>query len=88
MRIFNTIEFKIGFEFRGIKYAFHKKQLYRLPFQSGFRYYGLKVIQQISVGNLPGYRCAREKLSINKIKGLLKQVDWKVEEPTRECLPF
>lgn len=88
MSNFNTIEFKFGFEFRGRRYGFYEKNLYRLPFINGMRHYPMRIIPKISVGNLPGYRCCREKISINKIKALLKNVDWKEKVFREDKLPF
>lgn len=33
---------KYGFDYMGRTYAWHKKELYRLPFQIGLTFYGVK----------------------------------------------
>ncbi len=78
MSDFKTLRFTAGFTYRGLRFAFYNKELYRLPYTNGQRQYPARILPVIKVGNALGYRCALEKLSGNKITALLKPVDWKI----------
>lgn len=74
-----VLVFKYGFEFDGFLYGWNNKDLYRLPSNSGNKFYGIKKLDVIKVGSGLGYRIKREKLSINQIKLLTVAIDKEYE---------
>lgn len=77
-----------GFEYMGVRYSWHKKQLYRLSFTRNNRSFDLKLIHPIVIGSTTVYNIQRKKITLNKIKLLTKQVDWKVEIIEKQICPF
>ena len=73
-------EFTIGFTYKGLSYGWEKGHLYRLPstIASGKKY-GFKKLSIISVGNKKGYRCMRDKLTIEQLTDMSVPIDVKVE---------
>ena len=62
------ILFLYGFEHKGFLYGWYKKELYRLPSESGIKNYSLKKLEMIKVGRQKGYRCKRDKLSLVQLR--------------------
>jgi hypothetical protein len=70
-----TITFRHGFEYKGQPYGWHEKKLYRLPFASGKRHYGLKQLNIINVGKTLGYCCSRKKLSKYQLEAMTEPIN-------------
>ena len=68
--------FNYGFEYKGIRYGWKNKKLYRLPFSRGGRNYPMKELNVIQIGASLGYRVARDQKSIKQLQMLTKPVDW------------
>ncbi len=83
------MRFEYGFEYKGARYGFLKKKLYRLPYEKEGRNYGLLIIPQIKIGKTKAYRIQRDKLTINRIQNITQKVAWEVEriERNSDC-PF
>lgn len=62
------INFQYGFGHKGFLFRWNEKELYRLPSENGKQYYPLKKLNLIKVGNQKGYRCKRDKLSLEQLK--------------------
>ena len=73
-----TIEFKYGFIYKGVRYAWKDKKLFRLPFERNLRTFGLKEIPQYVFKTTQVYNVQRDKLTILKLKERTVKVDWYV----------
>ena len=74
-----TLTFKYGFTYKGLSYGWNNQELYRLPTTAtNGKYYGLKKLSIIKVGNHDGYRVNRDKLSINRLKSMTVDIDTEV----------
>ena len=71
-----TIEFKYGFIYKGVRYAWKDKKLFRLPFERNLRTFGLKEIPQYVFKTTQVYNVQRDKLTILKLKERTVKVDW------------
>lgn len=60
------MNFKYGFYYKDRLYVWFEKKLYRYPFSSSGRYFGLKEIKEVS----GKYRICRDWVSKEKIKSL------------------
>jgi len=83
-----TIEFKYGFIYKGVRYAWKNKKLYRLPFERNLRTYRLKEIPQYVFKSTQVYNVQRSKLTINKLKFLTEKVDWNIQTIVEDRCPF
>jgi hypothetical protein len=87
------IKFSHGFEYKGVRYGWYENELYRLPYtsESGKVYADLKKIEPKYIGKQKstiGYRCQRDWLTQNRIKGLTtKQRNWKINQDTCPVCP-
>lgn len=80
--------FNFGFIRNGVPYGWYKKELYRLPFERKGRAYSFKKLDQIMVGNNPGYRVAGQKKTIDQLKELTHTVDWSYSVIKNNNTPF
>jgi hypothetical protein len=81
--------FEYGFEYKGAKYGFKKKKLYRLPYFKEGRNYGFLEIPQTKIGKTKVYRIQRDKLTLNRIQNITTKVNWEIDrvEKNKHC-PF
>lgn len=83
-----TIEFKYGFIYKGVRYAWKDKKLFRLPFERNKRTFGLKEIPRYVFKSTQVYNVQRTKLTLNKLRLLTEQVNWNVNKVIEEEYPF
>jgi len=83
-----TIEFKYGFIYKGVRYAWKDKKLFRLPFERNKRTFGLKEIPQYVFKSTQVYNVQRTKLTLNKLRLLTERVNWNVNKVIEEEYPF
>ena len=83
-----TIEYKYGFEYKNVRYAWKNKKLFRLPYTKNKRSYVLKEIPQYVFKCTVIYNVQRDKLTLNKLKFLTKKVDWRVDLVIEDEYPF
>lgn len=80
------IEYKEGFKFKGFKFAFKNKRLYRLLCKKNGRVYSLREVPVIYLSKTgKGYRLIREKKSLAQIRDMTKKVNWKSSNNCKEC---
>ena len=72
----------------GVRYAWKKKKLYKLPYSKDKRNYSLKKIEPILIGSTLCYNLQRTKVTINKIKKITTEVDWIIEDIIEKEYPF
>lgn len=82
------MEFKYGFIYKGVRYGWKDKNLYRLPFERNKRTFGLKQIPQYVFKSTQVYNIQRDKLTILKLKERTVNVNWTVEEIEDNEIPF
>jgi len=75
-----TIEYKYGFIYKGVKYAWKNKKLFRLPFERNNRTFGLKEVPQYVFKSTQVYNIQRDKVTILKLKERTGIVNWSVEK--------
>ena len=78
--------FKYGFLFKGVRYGWSKKQLYRLPFESEKRTYGLKKINPIRQGKV--YNLRKIQKTIAHLELMTIEVNYDVDIVTSLDCPF
>lgn len=75
-----VIKFKYGFDYKGIKYGWNKKKLFRLPtFTNAKRSLTLKELSTIDIRNKKGYRVARDKKTIDQLMEITERIDYVYE---------
>lgn len=83
-----TIEFRYGFIYKGVRYAWKEKKLYRLPFERNKRTFGLKEIPQYVFKTTCVYNVQRDKLTTLKLKERTVNVLWHVDVFIDDGVPF
>jgi len=69
----------------GKKYSWVKKELYRMPFQVGLRFYGVKKCAKWSD---KGYFLGSHRKSFDQLKTMTVDVDYRVELNQHKDCPF
>ena len=80
--------FKFGFSFNGMRFGWCKRELYRLPQTYNNRFYCLKKLNEITIGNKIGYRVNRKKLTINQLEAITLSIEPIIINSNNEDLPF
>jgi hypothetical protein len=83
-----TIEFKQGFIYKGVRHAWKKGKLYRLPFKRNKRTYGLREIPMYVFKTTAVYNIQRDKITFLKLKQRTECVTWEVEILIDDEYPF
>ena len=76
------IHFKLGFKLDEIFFGWHEGQLYQLPYTANGRFYALRLLR--SKKTKQGwvyYHVRRKKVGLEKLKAMLKTVEWKINKP-------
>ena len=83
-----TIKYKYGFNFNGILYAWKSKNLFRLPQMIGKRFYPLKELKIIKVGNRKGYLVGCKRKSVEQLKDMTVFINYEHQEIKDSDCPF
>jgi hypothetical protein len=83
-----TTLYKFGFEYKGVTYAWKDKKLFRLPHTKNKRNYNLKEIKPLVFKSTIVYNIQRNKLTINRLKSLTREVNIKIESFLENTCPF
>jgi hypothetical protein len=78
------IHFKFGFEFNGLMYGWHKKELYRLPTTKNNRHYTLMKVGRYANGYYVGRRMKSDAI----VKSMTRFINVKVEIIEDDQMPF
>ncbi len=82
-------KYKKGIEVNGVVYGFKDKKLFRLPQMIGSRFYPLKEISIIKVGNKQGYNLhGKKRLSFAQVESLLMFINVEVQNIKDSDVPF
>ena len=71
-----TIVYNFGFEYKGVRYVWKDKKLFRLPYIKGLRTYSFKEIPSYCFKSTIVYNIQRTKLTINRLKIMTIKVNW------------
>lgn len=82
------IDYKYGFDFDGILYGWKDKKLYRLPQMINKRFYPIKELTLINVGNQKGYNINRKKKSIRQLQDMTIFINYKHQVIKDKDCPF
>lgn len=85
------INYKYGFDFEGILYGWkpnEKLKLYRMPQMIGKRFYPLKELKLIDVGNTKGFYVGSKKKSIAQLKDMTVFINYKYQVISDKDCPF
>lgn len=74
-----------GFEYAGKRYVWKGKQLYRMPFNSGVRFFGvLKCKKWLD----KGYILGSQRKSFSQLQSMTTDVDWLLPIEQHKDTPF
>lgn len=74
-----------GFEYNGKRYVWHKKELYRLPFESNKRFFGwLKCAKWLDKGFILG----SQRKSFSQLQAITVDVEWSIPNEHNPDTPF
>ena len=73
-----TTLYKFGFKYKNVLYGWKDKKLFKLPHTLNSRSYQLKEIPYYCFKSTMVYNVQREKLTINKLKLLTKEINFKI----------
>lgn len=83
------LTFKYGFLYKGMIYGWKNKELYRLPYTNKANMnYPLKKLDQIIIGNKPGYLIGRDRKTIDQLQELTILIDKEYSIIKDEDTPF
>jgi len=83
-----TIVYNFGFEYKGVRYAWKDKKLFRLPYIKNNRSYGFKEIPFYCFKSTIVYNIQRTKLTINRLKELTEKIKWTHDFIIDDDCPF
>lgn len=69
--------YRYGFKYKNFTFGWFKKNLYRLPSESNLKFYPLKKLNIIDIGNKKGYRIVRDKKTIEQLQEMTEVINYK-----------
>lgn len=88
MSIEITTLYKYGFEYKGVKYGWKDKKLYRLPYVKNNRSYSILEIKFYCYKSTLIANIQRVKLTFNRIKEMTTEINIKLKSYISNDLPF
>jgi hypothetical protein len=83
-----TTLYKYGFTFKGVTYGWKNKKLYRLPHTKNSKSYSILEIKFYCFRSTTVANIQKTKLTINRIKGLTKEINISLSSIVDEDLLF
>jgi hypothetical protein len=83
-----TLVYNFGFEYKGVRYVWKSKKLFRLPYNKDLRSYSFKEIPIYCFKTTLVCNIQRKKITMNKLKLLTKPVKWTHEFIIDDDCPF
>lgn len=80
--------FNFGFIYKGVRYGWKDKKLYRLPFERNLRTFGLLEVPAYVFKTTTVYNVQRTKLTINRLKLMTENVNWQINQISSSDVPF
>ena len=81
-------KYKYGFEYKGIIFGWHKKELFRISKHIKGRSYSKKKLTQIMIGNNVGYRICGDRKTIDQLSDLTYIINEERSQLINDELPF
>ena len=88
MRLEITTLYKYGFEYKGVKYGWKEKKLYRLPYVKYNRSYSILEIKFYCPKTTLVANIQRVKLTFNRIKEMTTEINIELTSYISSDLPF
>ena len=82
------LNFKYGFEYKGVNYGWNNKKLYRFPYIKNNRSYVFKEIPFYCFKSTLVYNVQRTKLTINKLKFMTVEINFNIDVISENECPF
>lgn len=83
-----TTLYKYGLEYKGVLYGWKDKKLYRLPYTKNKRSYSLKEVAFYCFKSTMVVNLQRDKVTINKLKFLTKEINVEINSYIHSDIPF
>jgi hypothetical protein len=83
-----TTLYKYGLEYKGVLYGWKDKKLYRLPYTSNLRSYQLKEVPFYCFKSTLVCNLQRNKLTLNRLKGMTKEINISLDSIVDDDVPF
>lgn len=83
-----TTLYKYGLEYKGVLYGWKDKKLYRLPYTKDNRSYSLKEVPFYCFKSTLVANLQRDKVTINKLKFLTKEINIEINSYICSDMPF
>lgn len=81
--------YKYGFFYKNVKYGWHNKELYRLPYTNDSNYsFCVKKLNPIIIGNKVGYRIGGDRKTIEQLKSITIPINHVEHEIKSKDVPF
>ena len=80
--------FNFGFIYKGVRYGWKDKKLYRLPFERNLKTFGLLEVPAYVFKTTTVYNVQRTKLTINRLKLMTENVNWQINQISSSDVPF
>lgn len=83
-----TTLYRFGFYYKEVPYGWKNKKLYKLPYTKNKRSYKLVEVPRYCFKATFVYNIQRNKLTINKLKFLTKEINFRVDSLESVNCPF
>lgn len=78
--------YSFGFEYHGIFFCWKNKELFRMPFNRGLRYYSKRKLKPTIRNTSIGYVIDGDFKSLNTLKDLTEKIEYKEKIIIADCL--
>jgi len=82
------MRFKYGIEDNNLTFGWFEKELYRLPQTINKRFYSLKKLNQINIGNNVGYLINQKRFTIKQLETKTIYINQEVQIIEDKDVPF
>lgn len=83
-----TTLYKYGLEYKSVLYGWRDKKLYRLPYTRNLRSYQLKEVPFYCYKSSLVCNLQRTKITLKRLKGMTKEINYTLESFVSDDLPF
>lgn len=82
------VNYEYGLTSECVIYGWKDKKLFRMPQMIGLRFYPLKELNIINVGNNKGYLVNQKRFSMLQLESMTGIINFKVEKTISKDCPF
>jgi len=83
-----TLVYNFGFEYKGARYVWKSKKLFRLPYTKNLRSYSFKEVPIYCFKTTLVCNIQRDKLTFNRLEELTERVNWTHDVIIDDDCPF